>query len=75
MKLRTVAVLGLAGWLYAKAPRDPQEWPAFAGEQFATLREQVNEAIEAGKRASERRIEQLDREVAESFHQADRDGS
>jgi hypothetical protein len=70
VKLRTVAVLGALGWCYAKAPRDPQEWPAFAGEQFAILREQVAEAVEAGKRAGDRRIEQLDREVAEAFDHA-----
>ncbi len=70
MKLRTVALLGVLGWCYSKAPRDPQEWPAYAGEQFAILREQVSEAVEAGKRASERRIEQLDREVDEASNRA-----
>jgi len=63
MKLRTLALLGAVGWAYSKLPRDPHEWPAYAGEQVAVLREQVEEAIEAGKRASDRRIAQLDREV------------
>lgn len=70
MKLRTVAVLGALGYLYTKLPRDPNEWPAYAGEQYATLREQVEEAIEAGKRASDRRMAQLDREMDEAFHAA-----
>jgi hypothetical protein len=66
MKLRTLALLGAVGWAYSKLPRDPHEWPAYAGEQVAVLREQVEEAIEAGKRASDRRIAQLDREVEEA---------
>jgi len=70
MKLRTVALLGALGWAYSKLPRDPHEWPEFAGEQYAVLREQVEEAIEAGKRASDRRIAQLDREVEEALTSA-----
>lgn len=70
MKLRTVAVLGALGWAYSRLPRDPHEWPAYAGEQYAALREQVEEAVEAGKRASDRRIAQLDREVEEAFDSA-----
>jgi hypothetical protein len=70
MKLRTIAILGGLAWCYSKLPRDPQEWPGYAGEQYAILREQVAEAVEAGKRASERRMEQLDREVAEALNEA-----
>ena len=70
MKLRTLAILGGLGYLYSRLPRDPNEWPAYAGEQYAALREQVEEAIEAGKRASDRRIAQLDREVEEAFQSA-----
>ena len=67
MKLRTVALVGAVGWAYSKLPRDPHQWPGFAGEQYAALREQIEEAVEAGKRASDRRIAQLDREVEEAF--------
>ena len=70
MKLRTLAILGGLGYLYSRLPRDPNEWPAYAGEQYAALREQVEEAIEAGKRASDRRIAQLDREIEEAFQSA-----
>jgi len=70
MKLRTLAILGGLGYLYSRLPRDPNEWPAYAGEQYALLREQFEEAIEAGKRASERRMTQLDRELEESFQTA-----
>jgi hypothetical protein len=70
MKLRTIAVLGALGYVYSKLPRDPNEWPAFAGEQYAALREQLEEAVEAGKRASDRRMAQLDREVEEAFNTA-----
>lgn len=70
MKLRTIAILGALGYAYSKLPRDPNEWPAYAGEQYAVLREQVEEAIEAGKRASDRRIAQLDREVEDATRSA-----
>ncbi len=70
MKLRTIAVLGALGYVYSKLPRDANEWPAFAGEQYAALREQLEEAVEAGKRASDRRMAQLDREVEEAFNTA-----
>lgn len=70
MKLRTVAILGGLAWCASRLPRDPQEWPNLAGEQYAVLREQVAEAIEAGRRAGERRIAQLDREVAEALGDA-----
>jgi len=70
MKLRTVAALGALGYLYSRLPRDPHEWPAYAGEQYAVLREQVEEAVEAGKRASDRRMAQLDREVEEALQSA-----
>ncbi len=73
MKIRTVVALGALGWLASRLPRDPQEWPAYAGEQIAVLREQVEEAVEAGKRASDRRMAQLDRELDEAFGSAGSD--
>lgn len=73
MKIRTVVALGALGWLASRLPRDPQEWPTYAGEQFAVLREQVEEAVEAGKRASDRRMAQLDQELDEAFHGAGSD--
>jgi hypothetical protein len=73
MKIRTVVALGALGWLASRLPRDPQEWPAYAGEQIAMLREQVEEAVEAGKRASDRRMAQLDRELDEAFGSAGSD--
>ena len=73
MKIRTLVALGTLGWLASKLPRDPQEWPAYAGEHYATLRGQVEEAVEAGKRASDRRMAQLDQELDEAFHGAGSD--
>lgn len=70
MKLRTIVVLGGLGYVYSRLPRDPNQWPAYAGEQYAVLREQLEEAVEAGKRASERRMAQLDREVDDAFQSA-----
>jgi hypothetical protein len=70
VKLRTIAVVGALGWMATKLPRDPNQWPEIAGEQWAILREQLEEAIEAGKRASDRRIAQLDRELDEAFTSA-----
>jgi hypothetical protein len=70
MKLRTVAALGALGWMATKVPRDPNQWPEAAGEQWAILRGQIEEAVEAGKRASDRRIAQLDRELDEAFTSA-----
>lgn len=65
MRLRTVALLGFAAYIYSKGPRDPREWAAFLGEQVAILRGQLTEALEAGRRASARRQAQIDRELAE----------
>lgn len=70
VKMRTVVALGALGYLASKLPRDPNEWPAYAGEQYAILREQVEEAVEAGKRASDRRIAQLDHELGDAFGSA-----
>jgi len=70
MKLRTIAILGAVGWMATKLPRDPNEWPEVAGEHWAVLREQLEEAVEAGKRASDRRIAQLDRELDDAFASA-----
>jgi hypothetical protein len=70
VKIRTLVALGTVGWLASKLPRDPQEWPAYAGEQYAILRDQLEEAVEAGKRASDRRMAQLDRELDDAFHSA-----
>jgi hypothetical protein len=70
MKLRTLALLGGLGYVYSRLPRDPNEWPAYAGEQYAVLRAQLEEAVEAGRRASDRRMAQLDRELEEAFHTA-----
>ncbi|HWH14214.1 MAG TPA: hypothetical protein VNT51_05670 [Miltoncostaeaceae bacterium] len=67
MRLRTLAVLGVAAYIYSKGPRDPREWVAFLGEQAAVLREQITEAVEAGRRASARRQEQIDRELAQAM--------
>lgn len=67
VKVRTIVALGALGYLASRLPRDPNEWPAYAGEQYAILREQVEEAVEAGKRASDRRMAQLDRELDDAF--------
>lgn len=61
--VKKAAVLGALGWAYSKMPRDPREWPAFLGEQFALLKDQAQEALDAGKRASDRRERQLEVEV------------
>lgn len=63
MKLRTLALLGAAGWLYSQGPRDPREWGAFLGEHLALAKDQAREAVEAGKQAAVRREAQLDAEV------------
>jgi hypothetical protein len=72
MRLKTLALLAGAGYLYSLGPRDPREWPAFVGEQVAVLREQAAEALDAGKRASARREELMEREIAEAMGQPPR---
>jgi len=67
VRLRTVAVVGVVAYIYTKGPRDPREWVAFLGEQVAVLRDQLEEAVQAGRRASARRQEQIDRELAEAM--------
>ncbi|MCB0880861.1 MAG: hypothetical protein KDC33_01400 [Thermoleophilia bacterium] len=61
--VKKALVLGGLGWAYSKMPRDPREWPAFLGEQFALVKDQARESVEAGKRASARREQQLEAEV------------
>lgn len=69
MGLKKIAALGALGYVYSKGPRDPRQWPAFLGEQFALLKDQAREATDAGKQASARRQAQLEREVAEAMGQ------
>lgn len=67
MRLRTLALLGVAGWVYSQGPRDPREWGAYLAEQAVILKEQGREALEAGKRANARRRAQIEREIAEAM--------
>ncbi|MFN8111449.1 MAG: hypothetical protein U0Y82_16655 [Thermoleophilia bacterium] len=66
-KLRKLALLSAAGWVYSKGPKDPYEWPAFLGEQYAQLREQGREALAAGKQAAARRQQEIDEEMARAM--------
>ena len=67
MKLKTLALLGAAGWAYSKGPRDLAQWPAFLGEEFARIRGHALEAVDAAKQASSRRQDEIDRELAEAM--------
>ncbi len=67
MRLKTLALLGGAAYVYSRGPRDPREWAGFLAEEAARTKQHVAEAAEAGKRASVRKREQIDREIAAAF--------
>ena len=69
MRLKTLALLGGAAYIYSKGPRDPREWAGFLAEEAVRTKRQAAEAAEAGKRAAVRKREQIDREIAAAYGQ------
>jgi hypothetical protein len=67
VRLKTLALLGGAAYVYSKGPRDPREWAGFLAEEAARTKQHAAEAAEAGKRAAVRKREQIDREIAEAY--------
>lgn len=61
------AIGGLAGWLHTIGALDPGLWIDTIKRERRNIPPQIKEAIAAGKRASARAEEELDREVRESF--------
>lgn len=61
------AIGGLVGWLHSIGALSPGLWIDTVNRERRRIPEQVKEAIAAGKRASARAEEDLDREVRESF--------
>jgi hypothetical protein len=70
MRLKTLALLAGAGYVYSKGPRDPRDWAGFLAEEAARTKQDAVEAAEAGKRAAVRKREQIDREIAAAYGKA-----
>ena len=65
--LALCAIGGLATWLHSIGALSPGLWIDTIKRERRNIPAQIKEAIAAGKRASARAEEELDREVRESF--------
>ena len=65
IKLGVVA--GSIGWLHSIGALDPRLWIDTIKRERERIPEQLQEALEAGKRAAAQAEEDLDREVRDSF--------
>jgi hypothetical protein len=66
VRLWVIAAAGAGVWLLRNAPTDPRQWPGAARAEAGRLRGQAKEAFEAGKRASARRQDEVQREIDEA---------
>ena len=67
--LKLGAVAGGLGWLHSIGALDPKLWVHHLKRERERIPQQLQEALEAGKRAAARAEEDLDREVREAFEQ------
>jgi hypothetical protein len=65
--LKIGAVAGVAGWLHSIGALDPRLWIDTVKHERETLPGQIQEALEAGKRAAAQAEADLDREVQAAF--------
>jgi len=65
--LKIGAVAGVVGWLHSIGALDPRLWIDTVKHEREVIPRQVQEALEAGKRAAARAEADLDREVRAAF--------
>ena len=65
--IKRLAILGgavaLGKWLLKTVPPNPRDWPDAAKGEAQRIKEQAAEAVAAGKRAAERRQDEVQREI------------
>jgi len=67
-----LGVAGLAAWLVSRGHRDPRRWPQAVTHEATRLREQMAEAVAAGRRAAKEQQRAVERDLAEAEARGDR---
>ena len=64
MKRFLLGVVGLTGaWLWSRGARDPREWPKRFPQEVASLWDDLDDAVAAGRRAASRQHEDFDNDL------------